>query len=123
MSSNASTICYFTLLTLCERSLILVNVPVNPVSRRRTPEGTVTLLKTRDPGLLAVLRKSKQVNGKPMSQRQAAKALILSAGYYADLELGNRQPSYDVGLRIAAFYGTTLPALFDEIPLEYGQPA
>jgi transcriptional regulator with XRE-family HTH domain len=101
----------------------LVNVPVKPISRRRTPEGTVTLLKTREPRLLVTLRKSKQVNGEPMSQRQVAKALKLSAGYYADLELGNRHPSYEVGLRIAAFYDLSLPALFDEIPLEYGQPA
>lgn len=83
----------------------------------------MTLLKTRNPGLLALLRKTKQVNGKHMSQRQAAKALGLSAGYYADLELGNRHPSYDVGLRIASFYGVRLVDLFDEIPLEYGQPA
>jgi transcriptional regulator with XRE-family HTH domain len=83
----------------------------------------VTLLKTRDPRLLVTCRQSKVLNGKHMSQRQVAKVLGISAGYYADLELGNRQPSYDVGVRIAAFYGLSLQALFDEIPLEYGQPA
>lgn len=86
----------------------------------------MTLLETRDPRLLVTLRQSKQVNGprnKWMSQRQVAAALGISAGFYADLELGKRQPSYDVGLRIANFYGVSLEALFDKIPLEYGQPA
>lgn len=82
----------------------------------------MTLLKTRDPGLLVALRNGKLVNGKPMSQRQVAAALKLSNGFYADLEKGHRQPSYDVGCRIAAFYGLSLKALFDEVPLEYGEP-
>jgi len=84
----------------------------------------VTLLKLRSTALLATLRQ-----GKGLSQRQLAAALTEASGkpvsksHIADLERGERQPSYDLGLRIAAFYGVPLEALFDEIPLEYGQPA
>ena len=85
------------------------------------------LLKTRDPRLLVTLRQGKLVEGDPrrkwMSQRQVASALNISAGYYADLENGNRSPSYDVGLRIANFYGVSLEALFEKEALEFGQPA
>lgn len=99
-------------------------MPLNPDSRRRTAEGTVTLLKLRSTELLITLR-----NGKRLSQRQLAIEITKATGrpvsksHIADLERGERQPSYDLGLRIAAFYGLPLEALFDEIPLEYGQPA
>lgn len=93
-------------------------MPLNPDSRRRTPEGTVTLLKLRSKVLLATLR-----NGRGLTQRQIAVEWSISKSHVADLERGERQPSYDLGLRIAAFYGIPLDALFDEIPLEYGQPA
>lgn len=102
---------------------MLLNMPLNPDSRRRTAEGMVTLLKVRSTELLVTLR-----NGKRLSQRQLAAALTavgkpVSKSHIADLERGARQPSYDIGLRIAAFYGLPMDILFDEVPLEYGQPA
>lgn len=99
-------------------------MPLNPDSRRRTPEGMVTLLKVRSTVQLVAFRQSKG-----LSQRQLAAALTAASGkpisksHIADLERGERQPSYDVGLRLAAFYGVPMDILFSEIPLEYGQPA
>ena len=88
-------------------------------SRRRTPEGEVTLVKPRDRSILVKLR-----DGKRLSQREAARALDppISYGHYADIERGARQPSYDVAERIAKFYETTVDALFEQEPLEFGPP-
>src|SRR2546430_13582367 len=88
-------------------------------SRRRTPEGEVTLVKPRDRSILVKLRE-----GKSLSQREAARALEppISYGHYADIERGARKPSYDVAERFAALYDTTVDALFEREPLEFGAP-
>ncbi|HUR18854.1 MAG TPA: helix-turn-helix transcriptional regulator [Acidimicrobiales bacterium] len=75
-------------------------------------------MKTRDTDLLVALRA-----GKKVSIRKAALDLAISKSHLADIEAGNRQPSYDVGLRIATYYGVSLGALFEELPLEFGAPA
>lgn len=46
----------------------------------------------------------------------------ISKSHLSDIEQGKREPSYTVGLRIAAYYGVPMTALFDEVPLEYGEP-
>lgn len=90
-------------------------MPANANSRRRTAEGTVTLLKTRSTALLVRLRGD-------LSVRQAAALMDISKSHLSDIEQGKREPSYTIGLRIAAYYGVPMSALFDEVPLEYGEP-
>lgn len=75
------------------------------------------MVKSRDPKLLTRLRESKQ-----LTQRQAALRLAISHGHLADIERGQRQPSYKVAERFAALYEISIDALFTEIPLEYGAP-
>lgn len=95
-------------------------------SRRRNDEGEVVLVKVRDPKLLVALREGKPDKkgraGRHLSQRQIAADLTISHGHYGDIEAGRRNPSLEVGERIAAYHGLPLATLFDEIPLEYGDP-
>lgn len=83
-------------------------------------------MRLRDPKLLVALRQGRpDEKGRPgrcLTQRQAATHLGISHGHYGDIEGGRRQPSLAVGERIARFYGVTMAALYDEIPVEYGDP-
>lgn len=84
-------------------------------------------MKVRDPRLLVALRQGKPDKknrpGQTLTQRQIAVDLAISHGHYGDIEAGRRQPSLAVGERIANYHGLPLAALFDEIPLEYGEVA
>lgn len=97
-------------------------------SRRRTPDGDVVLVKPRDLGLLIRLRSTKEReaprrDGRPgWTQREVAAAVGISHGHYAEIELGGKQPSYAVAKRIAAFHDLSVDALFEELPLEFGDP-
>ena len=90
-------------------------MPANINSRRRTPEGTVTLLKVKSTAILKKLRGD-------LSVRQASTLMGISKSHLSDIENGEREPSYTVGLRMAAYYGVPPEDLFDEVPLEWGEP-
>lgn len=77
------------------------------------------MVRPRDRSLLVALR-----NGMGLSQRQQGRRLGISWGHVADIERGARQPSYEVACRMAELYGVAdVKSLFEEIPLEYGDPA
>jgi transcriptional regulator with XRE-family HTH domain len=77
----------------------------------------VTRVRVRDPQLLVTLRTSRpDAKGRPgrsLSQRQAAQSIGISHGHLAELELGNKQPSYRAAEAIANFYGVGVVALFE----------
>ena len=72
-------------------------------------------MKTRSTDLLIALRGDRSV-------RQVAALMDISKSHLSDIERGVREPSYTIGLRIAAYYHVPMTALFDEVPLEYGEP-
>lgn len=83
-------------------------------------------MRLRDPKLLVALRQGRpDEKGRPgrcLTQRQAAVRIGISHGHYGDIEAGRRQPSLAVGRRIADLFGVTMAALYDGIPVEYGDP-
>lgn len=89
-------------------------------SRHDNDDGEPTLLRSRDPQLLVNLRKARpDAKGRPnrhLSQRQAAVTIGISHAHLADIERGDRHPSYRVGQAIADFYDVQLDALFDAKP-------
>lgn len=77
----------------------------------------LTRVRVRDPKVLITLRAAcpdaKGRPGRHLSQRQAAEIIGISHGHLAEIELGNKQPSYKAAAAIALFYGVDLTALFE----------
>ncbi|MFS8189513.1 helix-turn-helix transcriptional regulator [Rossellomorea marisflavi] len=51
-----------------------------------------------------------------MSQRQVAKSLGISQGYYALIERGSRDPGFQLAIRIADFFGFNVRILKGDNP-------